>query len=310
MKPEETSKQKDVLRQISEASDAIRRKHKMLKLGKDSAEKAMGEMFKPIVTPLQSLVESSKQKIKQEVKEEIKEEVKQKDNSTLNNKTEFDDTSHYDSSISDDDVSSRTLNKTQMNPSASSTPAKPGSLVKSYLAKVYRKSKEINLRYGVRRRYNDFYIGDSEINFEENTFYVKDHEYLITPGLLELLFKKSPNYASVTQDDQNTYLEIIKNTNTYRKNYKSDGSIYEDSTIKFNTYIANFLTKTSKGKRLPKYKIVKKKKTQMDYVHWDNPNELVDRLRLLMASQAAGNPSHINEIISIIEELREAGIIY
>lgn len=49
---------------------------------------------------------------------------------------------------------------------------------------------------------------------------------------------------------------------------------------------------------------------RMDYVYWDDPNELVDRLRLLLAERAAGNPSHINEIISIIEELREAGIVY
>ncbi|XP_074109311.1 uncharacterized protein LOC141534070 [Cotesia typhae] len=54
MKPEEISKQKDILHQISQASDAIRREHKMLKLGKDTAEKAMEEMFKPIVTPLQT----------------------------------------------------------------------------------------------------------------------------------------------------------------------------------------------------------------------------------------------------------------
>ena len=39
-------------------------------------------------------------------------------------------------------------------------------------------------------------------------------------------------------------------------------------------------------------------------------NELVDRLRLLLASQAAGNPSHTNKIISIIEQLREAKIVY
>ncbi|XP_074099280.1 uncharacterized protein LOC141527612 [Cotesia typhae] len=30
----------------------------------------------------------------------------------------------------------------------------------------------------------------------------------------------------------------------------------------------------------------------MDSVYWDDPNELVDRLRLLMASQAAGNPKN------------------
>lgn len=56
--------------------------------------------------------------------------------------------------------------------------------------------------------------------------------------------------------------------------------------------------------------IAKKRKAHMDYVYWDDPNELVDRLHLLMASQAAGNSSHTNEIISIIKELREAGVIY
>lgn len=45
------------------------------------------------------------------------------------------------------------------------------------------------------------------------------------------------------------------------------------------------------------------------YTYWNDPNELVDRLRLLIASQAAGNNGHSNEIVSIIEELREANII-
>lgn len=47
-----------------------------------------------------------------------------------------------------------------------------------------------------------------------------------------------------------------------------------------------------------------------DYIYWDDPNELVERLCLLLASQSAGNPSHNNEILSIMEELREAEIIY
>jgi len=43
----------------------------------------------------------------------------------------------------------------------------------------------------------------------------------------------------------------------------------------------------------------------IDYVHWDDPNELVDRLRLLDASHRAGN----NEMLSIIDEFREGGLI-
>ena len=50
--------------------------------------------------------------------------------------------------------------------------------------------------------------------------------------------------------------------------------------------------------------------TPIEYVPWDDPNELVDRLRLLGAAQAAGNNNHNNEIISIIEKLQEAKIVY
>jgi len=48
---------------------------------------------------------------------------------------------------------------------------------------------------------------------------------------------------------------------------------------------------------------------KMDYVYWDDPNKLVDRLQLLAASYQAGNKSHTNKIMSILEELREADLI-
>ena len=47
-----------------------------------------------------------------------------------------------------------------------------------------------------------------------------------------------------------------------------------------------------------------------DYIYWDDPNELVERLRLLIAEVSAGNENNVNKIQSIIEELREAKIIY
>ncbi|KAF0692599.1 Uncharacterized protein FWK35_00031582, partial [Aphis craccivora] len=44
-------------------------------------------------------------------------------------------------------------------------------------------------------------------------------------------------------------------------------------------------------------------------VYWNDPNELVCRLRLLIASKAAGNKGVSNEILSIFEELQEAGLM-
>ena len=49
--------------------------------------------------------------------------------------------------------------------------------------------------------------------------------------------------------------------------------------------------------------------TQLIMGHWDDPNELVNRLRLVAASHRAGNNAHDNEVLPIIEELREAGLI-
>ena len=48
---------------------------------------------------------------------------------------------------------------------------------------------------------------------------------------------------------------------------------------------------------------------KIDYVYWNDINELVDRLRLLIMSQKAGNTGVHNEIDSIIEELMETGVI-
>ena len=47
-----------------------------------------------------------------------------------------------------------------------------------------------------------------------------------------------------------------------------------------------------------------------EYVYYDAFDELVERLNLLHASVKAGNTTHINEIRSIEEELREANVIY
>ena len=64
---------------------------------------------------------------------------------------------------------------------------------------------------------------------------------------------------------------------------------------------------TSSGKGLGDYKVSTNSK--IEYVYWNDINELVDRLRLLYASKSAGNTAHDNEIANILEELTEEGII-
>lgn len=102
------------------------------------------------------------------------------------------------------------------------------------------------------------------------------------------------------------------------KKYISSESIRTDKSIKYLDYISHLFpravsptkkTASKSGSSLPNL-MISNTNFEREYIYWDDPNEIVDRLRQLMASQAAGNTSHNNEIISIIEELREAKIIY
>lgn len=337
MKTEKISKEKDVLRQIVKASDAIRRKHKMLKSGREANEQAMQVAFKPIVEPLEKLVRSSdtvdnpdktpvKNEIKEKMKDEIKDEMKkinredfgESSNSKVKNKDDDDDDDGGDDDEDDEMNSSfkSAAGGDDDNNIADETVVKSGveedDLINEYLALLRSDNKTtLDCSYGVRRLANDkFMIGDTPIEFKKSSINVGDARYDKTIGLIELLFKKEPDEANMNNSDLENYKTIVLQTNAHKKFYKADEAIRESKGLKFNYYIPkSFINPKRTGKGMPKYKVAKKD-IRMDYVYWDDPNELVNRLRLLLASQAAGNSSHGNEITSIIEELREAQIIY
>jgi len=75
-----------------------------------------------------------------------------------------------------------------------------------------------------------------------------------------------------------------------------------NSTPKFQL-VSQLTGYKGKGLALP---MLVKPDYKPEYMYWDDPNELVERLRLLTASYQAENTAHSNEIMSILEELREA----
>lgn len=64
-----------------------------------------------------------------------------------------------------------------------------------------------------------------------------------------------------------------------------------------------------RGKGIESEFIPYQRNTKIVYEHFDDPNEICDRLRLLISSKAAGNSNHSQEINSIVSELRELGLI-
>jgi len=135
--------------------------------------------------------------------------------------------------------------------------------------------------------------------------------YVGTLGLYELIFKRIPNLL-YTEDDMNKYKSMLA-TNAHKHKHQSQGRLLSNRGYKYKYVIAPLMSITPKkqknksGKGLSHTMILND--NAIDYVHWDDSNELVNRLRLLDASHRAGNNAHDNEILSIMEELREASLI-
>lgn len=165
-------------------------------------------------------------------------------------------------------------------------------------------TKEHDLFYGVRAKDNGYFIGNTKISFDsEVAVEVCGESFPLTIGLMNLLFLKKPKYF--LNSDLDYYKQIISLTKIH---LKSNGKMKKHMrNEKFCKIIEPMFLKSGTSLQTDYMEVIRNGK--IDYKYWDNPNELVDRLRLLIASQSAGHTGHNNEIISIIEELREANII-
>lgn len=173
--------------------------------------------------------------------------------------------------------------------------------------------------YGVRRERGKLLLGMTRVTLNDDKIIIGRLEYLKTPGLIELLFKKSPDLGLITEDDKQMYKTMLIDTNAHRRNFDSTKAIKGNKGRKYMQIIKPLFMKLAKncisteslshGSGLRDLHVKKHLKKNVDYIYWDDPNELVDRLKLLVASRDAGNTGLNNEIISVIEELRESGII-
>ena len=119
-----------------------------------------------------------------------------------------------------------------------------------------------------------------------------------TEGLYQLIFEKEPHHYSET--DLNNYRHILKLTG---KHLKTDGQIKSNARYKYMRFIKNiFPPKKGAG-------LMSLNNKPIEYVYYDDLNELVDRLEILIREQNSGYTGHNNEIQSILEELQERRVI-
>lgn len=169
------------------------------------------------------------------------------------------------------------------------------------------------------------------MEFKGPDFFVNNYFFKGSPGLYELMFKQNPkNYMT---SDFKTFGKLVVLTNAHKRNFDPNEQTMGHRGLKYKNIIKPVLEQIKqqdidKQKEHSRKLRVGKEHTEkigfgrasptlvtynekpIEYIYWDDVNELVERLKLLVASKHAGNTSNDNEITAIINELKEAGVIY
>lgn len=299
-------------KKINELARSIRKKYLSFKQGDIETEENLKKIFKPMVTPLKEIASTSSSlsksikaaPVKAEVKkEEIKqhEDVVEQTSSTspIPNPNIQDD--YYEDDVFHPDpfnISTEAFDEyiEQYHP-----------MTQPYVLDFFQKSSKIDNVYGpiYDLSGSKWILGNKVINFNKKNGYISvgDVEFKATPGLYQLLFYKDPSY---NKEDKKRYLNLLDLTDVHRR---SDKRLKSSRLSKYQDIIQpNFQVEARSRAKTSGYGLIYNDKP-IEYVYWDNINELVDRLKLLVASKEAGNNSLDNEIMAIINELKEANII-
>ena len=169
-----------------------------------------------------------------------------------------------------------------------------GEIAKDYLNMEFRDKK-----FGIRKEKGHHYIGNKHVIIKDNDIIItKTGEILEgTRGLWELIMSKSPQNFTDMDYDNYKYLIIMSNVLHRGDNPKNT---YPKSSGSYKwTYLLGPIWKSKKEKYQGKGVVVIP----------SDPNALLERLDLLLASQEAGHTGVRNELVSICDELKRQGVL-
>lgn len=288
---------KSLKRQIVNAAEAVKKKVRKIRNFEIDSKRALDTVLRPVTEPLNLIAKASKQTtplnaIEHEVSQVpfIDETMQKEGPDRDEDESEINSDSSYESIVDqnqDCDTSSWSVSSEALR----------------------------DVPFGVRVERDKLMLGSAPITISDQFIIVAGHKYKNTVGLNQLLLKKDPDLSLVSENDKQNYKLMLLNTNAHRRDYDPNKAIKSNKGKKYMDVIKPLfqLRNDCTDKiNLPKGKgllMLKKLNKDVDYIYWDDPNELVERLKLLMASQNAGNTGVDNEIISIIEELREGKFI-
>lgn len=304
------SEEKKVKLQLIKTVNNIKKKFQHLHKQRQDMNDSLSLQYKPILEPMRDIIaNTSNIKGDKNHFSSNQNESNEKHETHLNNeyqKYNSDAEPLSSSHMTDDDSETEETPHTDPLQSSSHEPE-----IETFSLEDYKKffgTKEHDKKYGVyfSKLLNSLMIGRTKVSFNARKIIIGKKRFTLTKGLLNLLFLHKPE--PYTHEDILQYKEIISITNIHKKYYDTSSTLKSDANnSKFKNIIAPLFARQGASIQTNFMRVYEN--SEIDYKYWDNPNELVDRLRLLIASQSAGHTGHNNEIIAIIEELKEANII-
>ena len=178
------------------------------------------------------------------------------------------------------------------------------------LAHYYLNKPNRDRNFGITKKGKDHFIGKEHVIIKDNDIFLPglDETFEGTRGLWELLTSKEPeNY---NDKDYDMYEDLMIMTNALHIDNDEDNP-HPKGNHKTYKWL-NIIRPIWFRKKRAVYRYPKKKEGYEGkgvVVIPSDPNALLERLDLLLASQEAGHTGVRNELISICDELKRQGVL-
>ena len=197
-----------------------------------------------------------------------------------------------------------------------------GEIARHYLNKQYR-----DTTFGIRKEKDHHYIGNKHVIVHDNDIIIaKDGDrFKGTNGLWELITLRE--LVDFDKEDKDEYERLMVKTNALHREYdpsnprprgsmgKKWKNILGPIWYKKQGFSEEDALRMTKDKNYRKRILKKMHKIKYEYegeevvVIPSDPNALLERLDLLLASQEAGHTGVGNELVSICDELKRQGVL-
>lgn len=340
-----TQREQRLKHSLVNATETVRNKFQQLRKDHLEVRKNLEDQYKPITKKLSGLIALNQHNVaanslpRVKAKEEIAiktEGVKRE----LNEKSDEGDDDDFEQSGDLDDMRERRRNEL-----LGKKKRKDSSFSRTQKSKHTARDVADNIEEEIEKKSGVLHVDGNDLNFDGNDSNDDDDEYmeLFRPLKFQLSSKSESPSRKIRINDVKKQIEIEKNVSKTKKLQPSiqrriKKSIFTPFKYRDKKNLHQLLEKKKPYAPInpvPTRKSISKKKKSSTksiihgdglqhmsmkeynsenpcknmFSYWNDPNELVDRLRLLISSSSAGHTGHNNEIISIVEELREANII-